>query len=94
MPGEDTFVAGRYGAAYVRGMQTKDAAGYGYMQGVASPKHFVGYDLEHSTFGGESWMRHNFSVNTSAQEMVEYFLLPFEYAIAEGDAGGMMVSDY
>ena len=38
-------------------------------------------------------MRHNFSVNTSAQEMVEYYLLPFEYAIAEGDAAGMMVSD-
>ena len=42
--------------------------------------------MEHSTFEGESWMRHNFTANTSAQEMVEYFLLPFEYAIAEGDA--------
>ena len=120
VPGEDAFVCGRYGAAYVRGMQTEDENGY--VRAVASPKHFVGYgesvtrhrrsrlmhlltcilpfvpyqpdhiDMDYSQFDGVVFNRHNFSVNSTAQEMVEYFLLPFELVIAEGHAKGLMVS--
>ena len=41
---------------------------------------------------GTTWMRHNFTVHSTAQEMVEYFLLPFEQTVTEGGALGIMVS--
>ena len=87
MPGEDPFLAARYGVGYVKGLQgVDDPLGNGFLRAVASPKHFVGYDLEYSTVNATTWMRHNFTVKTTSQEMVEYFLLPFEQVVSESGA--------
>lgn len=93
VPSEDPLLCGRYGAGYVRGLQGKDDPnGKGFLRLVASPKHFVGYDLEGSTFGGMSWNRHNFTNKMSAQELIEYYSLPFKYAVEDGGAMAMMCS--
>jgi hypothetical protein len=90
----DALLCGRYGAGYIRGMQEREreGEGAGFARLAASPKHFVGYDLEGSTFGGVTWNRHNFTNSMTAQELVEYYALPFRHAVQDGGALGMMCS--
>lgn len=101
VPGEDPLLCGRYGAGYVRGLQGKgDPEGHGFLRLVASPKHFLGYDMEGmgpgqptgNTYGGPAFMRHNFTNRMSAQELVEYFAQPFRHVVVDGGALGMMCS--
>ena len=42
------------------------------------------------TFSGPTFNRHNFTANISAQELVEYYALPFQHAIVDGGAMGLM----
>jgi len=101
VPSEDPLLCGKYGAHYVKGLQgAGDPAGKGFLRMVASPKHFLGYDLEGMgpgmvmghTLSGPTFMRHNFSSRMSAQEMVEYYAKPFKITIEEGGAMGIMCS--
>ena len=101
VPSEDPLLCGRYGAAYIRGLQGRDdPEGGGFLRMVASPKHFVGYDMEGmgpgqstgNTFAGPAFNRHNFSNKMSAQELVEYYARPFELAVKQGGALGIMCS--
>ena len=68
-------------------MQEREA---GFARIAASPKHFLGYDMEGSTFDGVTFNRHNFTNNMTAQELAEYYALPFQYAVRDGGALGMM----
>ncbi len=101
VPSEDPLLCGRYGSAYIRGLQgAGDPDGKGYLRMVASPKHFVGYDMEGmgpgmhsgSTYSGPWFNRHNFTNRMSAQELIEYYALPFRKAIVDGGALGVMCS--
>lgn len=112
VPSEDALLCGRYGSRYVSGLQGQDdPEGQGYLRLVASPKHFVGYDMEGMgpisfgcadagtgqpgtgcTFSGPTFNRHNFTANITAQELVEYYSLPFKYAVVDGGAKGIMCS--
>ena len=101
VPSEDPLLCGRYGAGYIRGLQGRDdPEGGGFLRMVASPKHFVGYDLEGmgpgqktgNTLSGPTFNRHNFSNKMSAQELVEYYARPFELAVVQGGALGIMCS--
>ena len=92
-PGEDALLCGRYGAAYVRGLQGRDdPEGGGLLRLAAQPKHFLGYDMEGSTFNGVIFNRHNFTANMSAKDMVEYYARPFKHAVMDGGAMGIMCS--
>ena len=42
------------------------------------------------TFSGPTFNRHNFTANISAQELVEYYALPFKHAVVDGGAMGLM----
>lgn len=73
---EDPLLSGRLAAAYVRGVQS---------QGVATtPKHFVGNDSE--------FERNTIDVQVDERTLREVYLLPFEHAVRDGGAWGLMSS--
>jgi beta-glucosidase len=73
---EDPLLAGRLGAAYVRGVQA---------QGVAATiKHFVGNEAE--------FERMTISSAVDERTLRELYLLPFEIAIAESEPYAVMTS--
>ena len=66
---EDPLVAGKLGAAYVRGMQAT---------GVAAT-------LKHFALNNREWMRHDYSSDISDDATLrEIYLKPFEIAVREG----------
>ncbi|HEX8802868.1 MAG TPA: glycoside hydrolase family 3 N-terminal domain-containing protein, partial [Acidimicrobiales bacterium] len=73
---EDPLLSGRMAAAFVRGAQA---------QGVATTvKHFVANDAE--------FERHSISSAVDARALRELYLVPFELAVREGGALGLMTS--
>ncbi|MBS5083167.1 MAG: glycoside hydrolase family 3 protein, partial [Clostridiales bacterium] len=77
--GEDPYVVGTMGTAYVKGIQgnLKD-------QGVlATGKHFVGYGASE---GGMNWA----PVHLPERELREVYLAPFEMAVKEGNMASIM----
>ncbi|HRW34720.1 MAG TPA: glycoside hydrolase family 3 N-terminal domain-containing protein [Thermotogota bacterium] len=77
--GEDPYLVGALGSAYVKGLQTEDIK-----RGVvATLKHFVGYGVSE---GGMNWA----PPHIPNREMREVFLLPFERAIREAGAKSVM----
>ena len=74
---EDPLVVGTLGTAYVRGMQS---------QGVhATLKHFVGYSASRAG-------RNHAPVHAGRREVEDVLLPPFEMAVREGGARGVMNS--
>ena len=79
--GEDPYLCGVLGTAYVRGLQTTDLA-----QGVAcTGKHFLGYGLP------EGGMNHA-PVQLGPRELREVFAEPFAAAIRDADLASIMNS--
>ena len=75
--GEDPYVVGTLGAAYVAGLQS---AGI-----VATPKHFLAYSASQSG-------RNLAPVHAGPREVADVFLPPFEMALLDGGAGSIMPS--
>ena len=75
--GEDPYLIGVVGTAYVRGLES---AGI-----VATLKHFAGYS-------GSKGGRNHAPVSAGPREMADVFLLPFEMAIRDGGARSVMHS--
>jgi beta-xylosidase len=75
--GEDPYLVGTVGTAYVRGLQS---AGI-----IATLKHFVGYS-------GSKAGRNFGPVAVGPRELSDIFLIPFEMAIREGGASSVMHS--
>jgi beta-xylosidase len=75
--GEDPYLVGTIGTAYVRGLQS---AGI-----IATLKHFVGYS-------GSRAGRNFGPVALCQRELSDIFLIPFEMAVREGGAGSVMNS--
>jgi beta-glucosidase len=78
--GEDPFLTGRLGIAYVRGMQGPDAD---LPNVIASPKHFAVHSGPEST-------RHEANVFVSSHDLEDTYLPAFRAAIVEGKAGSIM----
>jgi beta-glucosidase len=75
--GEDPYLVGMLGAAYVRGLQ---GAGV-----IATLKHFAGYSASRAA-------RNHGPVSMGRRELLDVILPPFETAIAEARAGSVMNS--
>lgn len=73
---EDSFLSGKMGAAEVAGFQS--------MGGIVTIKHFALNDQETNRIGG--------AVFSNEQAARELYLRPFELAITEGNANGIMSS--
>ncbi|WP_262852112.1 beta-glucosidase family protein [Mumia quercus] len=75
--GEDPYLVGSLGAAYVRGLESAGV--------VATLKHFAGYSASKAG-------RNHAPVSIGRRELEDVFLPPFEMAIREGHARSVMNS--
>lgn len=78
--GEDPFLTGRMGIAFVTGMQGDDPK---YYRVIATPKHFA-------VHSGPESLRHVFDVDVSKHDMEDTYLPAFRAAVTEGRAGSVM----
>ena len=79
--GEDPYLAGKTGAAFVRGLQGKDPK---YLKAVSTPKHFTANNEEHNRFSCDAKM--------SEKTFREYHLEPFRIAVREGHPAAVMAA--
>jgi beta-glucosidase len=77
--GEDPFLTGRIGVAFVKGLQGNDPR---YLKIVSTPKHYAGNNEDHN--------RNRCKPNISMKNLREYFLPQFEALIREGKAESIM----
>jgi beta-glucosidase len=80
--GEDPFLTGRMGIAYVTGMQGDDPK---YYLTIATPKHYA-------VHSGPEPTRHFADVDVSKHDEVDTYEPGFRAAIVEGKAGSVMCS--
>jgi beta-glucosidase len=79
--GEDPFLTGKMGVAFVKGMQGDDPK---YLKLAATLKHYAVNNVEKD--------RHLLSANVSERMLHEYWLPAFKDAIIEGQAQSVMAS--
>jgi beta-glucosidase len=78
--GEDPYLSGRMGAAFVKGLQGDDPR---YLKLVATPKHFA-------VHSGPEPDRHHFDARVSERDLRETYLPAFEACVQEGGAASVM----
>jgi beta-glucosidase len=78
--GEDTFLTGSIGVAFIRGLQGDDP---NYFKAVACAKHFA-------VHSGPESKRHRFDAEPPERDFYETYLPHFEMAVREGRVGGFM----
>jgi beta-glucosidase len=78
--GEDPFLTGTLGTAYVRGLQGDDPK---YLKVVSTVKHFA-------VHSGPEPERHGFNTDVSERDLRETYLPAFRQTILEGGAVGVM----
>ena len=78
--GEDPFLTGRMGVAFVTGMQGEDPK---YYRVISTPKHYA-------VHSGPEPSRHSIDVKVSKHDEEDTYLPAFRAAIAEGKAGSIM----
>ena len=79
--GEDPFLSGQTGAAFVRGLQGYDKR---YLKVVSTPKHFAVNNEEHNRF--------ECKVTAPEKILREYYLPAFEACVTEGGAQSIMAA--
>ena len=78
--GEDPFLTGKLGVAFVKGLQGDDPK---YLQTVATPKHYA-------VHSGPEIKRHGFNVNASPHDLEDTYLPAFRATVVEGRASSVM----
>ncbi len=78
--GEDPFLTGRMGVAFVTGMQGDDPK---YFRVISTPKHFA-------VHSGPEPSRHTINVEVSKHDMEDTYLPAFRAAVIEGKAQSVM----
>jgi beta-glucosidase len=78
--GEDPFLTGRLGVAFVEGLQGDDQT---YYKLIATPKHFAVHSGPEST-------RHTADIAPSAHDLEDTYLPAFRAAVTEAKAGSVM----
>ena len=78
--GEDPFLTGTLGVAFIHGLQGDDPK---YMLAMACAKHFA-------VHSGPEADRHRFDAEPSERDLYETYLPQFEAAVREGHVGGVM----
>jgi beta-glucosidase len=78
--GEDPFLTGRMGVAFVTGLQGDDPK---YFRVISTPKHFA-------VHSGPEPSRHSIDVQVSKHDMEDTYLPAFRAAITEGTAQSIM----
>jgi len=78
--GEDPYLAGRLGVAFVKGLQGDDPT---HLKLVATPKHFA-------VHSGPEALRHSFDARVSEKDLRETYLAAFKECVVEGRAASVM----
>ncbi len=78
--GEDPFLTGRMGVAFVTGLQGDDPK---YFRVISTPKHFA-------VHSGPETTRHSVDVQVSKHDMEDTYLPAFRAAVTEGKAESVM----
>jgi len=78
--GEDPFLTGRMGVAFVTGMQGADPQ---YFRVVSTPKHYA-------VHSGPEPLRHGFNVNASPHDLEDTYLPAFRATVTEAHAQSVM----
>ena len=78
--GEDPFLTGRLGVAFVEGLQGNDPI---YYKTIATPKHFAVHSGPEST-------RHTANVDPSKHDLEDTYLPAFRATVTEAKAGSVM----
>jgi beta-glucosidase len=78
--GEDPYLTGRLGVAFVKGMQGDDP---NYLKVVSTPKHFA-------VHSGPEPLRHKFNVDVSLHDLEDTYLPAFRATLTEGHAQSVM----
>jgi beta-glucosidase len=78
--GEDPYLTGRFGVAFIRGLQGDDPR---YLKVVATPKHYV-------IHSGPETDRHSFEAVTDERDFFESYLPHFQACIMEAKAFSVM----
>ena len=79
--GEDPYLTGRMGTAFVTGLQGDDPR---YLKVVSTPKHFSANNVENG--------RMSANADICEKDLREYYLAPYEACIKEGHAQSIMAS--
>lgn len=77
--GEDPYLSGILGTAFVKGLQGDDDR---YLKIIATPKHFAANNEEHNRFTANPQI--------SERQMREYYLTAFEMSVKDGKAASIM----
>ena len=78
--GEDPYLSGELGVAYVKGLQGDDPK---YFKTIATPKHYA-------VHSGPEYLRHVFDAKPPLRDLWETYLPAFEKLITEGKAYSIM----
>ena len=78
--GEDPFLTGKLGVAYVEGLQGDDPR---YFKAIATPKHYA-------VHSGPESERHGFDVNPSPHDLEDTYLPAFRATVVDGHADSVM----
>ena len=78
--GEDPFLTGRLGVAFVGGVQGSDL---NHLRAVATSKHFA-------VHSGPEQLRHGFNVDPTARDLEETYLPAFRATVTEGHVQSVM----
>ncbi|KAM0314895.1 hypothetical protein ACHAO8_004372 [Botrytis cinerea] len=86
-PGEDPFHTSSYVNALITGLQG-GLDDLPYKKGVATCKHFAGYDLENS----DGAIRYGFDAIIKSQDLRDYYLPPFQQCARDSNVQSVMCS--
>jgi beta-glucosidase len=78
--GEDPWLSGQFGKAFVTGMQGDDPK---YLRTIATPKHYA-------VHSGPEPTRHTANVDATKHDMMDTYLPQFRAAMVDGKAGSIM----
>ena len=78
--GEDPFLTGRLGVAFVEGLQGDDPT---YYKTIATPKHFA-------VHSGPETTRHTANIDPSAHDLEDTYLPAFRATVTQAKAGSVM----
>ena len=78
--GEDPFLTGKLGAAFIHGVQGEDLD---HLRAVATSKHFA-------VHSGPESLRHGFNVDPSARDLEESYLPAFRASVIDGHVQSVM----
>ncbi|KAK4352421.1 hypothetical protein RND71_027939 [Anisodus tanguticus] len=89
-PGEDPMMVGKYGVAYVRGLQGDSFEGGklqdGHLQASACCKHFIAQDMDN----WNNFSRYTFDAHVLKQDLADSYEPPFKSCVEQGKASSIM----